>query len=477
MPLLTALASEWLTVVSLVFGGCCSNALALEWLTSENAHAGKLITFAQFSLVSLVGLRKHLVISWRPNTREEVLQRAARRVVETCRYHVAQVHGRRLTLIVDDATLAADLEDAIHAEDPSVRVVRGYERAEHVQDMTVFIAAAPDVQFATAAIVFDERYPGEACNAKLVLHPDTYAVVSCNTIFADFARTTVGLKPRKIPVGVWLIQVVLFFLTSLLNNAAFAYKIPMSVHIIFRSAGSLTNMIIGSLLGRRYTRIQILSVLLVTAGVAASTYSAMPKSQFTTSASSAENHTSTYLTGILLLSLALVLSSLMGLEQDRAYRKYGRGNWEEALFYLHFLAMPAFAFMARDLSAQISAANRSRRIVVGNLDGSVRIGGPLAFVPLPRLAIPSMYVPLALNVATSLVCVSGVHRLTSRVSSLTVTIVLVVRKAVSLWITVILLGRGDGGAWLWGGALAVLAGTILYALDGQRAPKEKEKKD
>ncbi|EJD50269.1 hypothetical protein AURDEDRAFT_182634 [Auricularia subglabra TFB-10046 SS5] len=130
---------------------------------------------------------------------------------------------------------------------------------------------------------------------------------------------------------------------------------------------------------------------------------------------------------------------------DRAYHKYGRGNWEEALFYLHFLAMPAFAFMARELYAQISAANRSRRIVIGNLDGSVRVGRPLAFVPLPRIAIPSMYIPLALNVATSLVCVSGVHRLAS---SLTVTIILVVRKAVSLLITVILLGRGDGGAWL-----------------------------
>ncbi|EJD50271.1 hypothetical protein AURDEDRAFT_160806 [Auricularia subglabra TFB-10046 SS5] len=107
--------------------------------------------------------------------------------------------------------------------------------------------------------------------------------------------------------------------------------------------------------------------------------------------------------------------------------------------------MPAFAFMARELYAQISAANRSRRIVIGNLDGSVRVGRPLAFVPLPRIAIPSMYIPLALNVATSLVCVSGVHRLAS---SLTVTIILVVRKAVSLLITVILLGRGDGGAWL-----------------------------
>ena len=48
-----------------------------------------------------------------------------------------------------------------------------------------------------------------------------------------------------------MIQVSLFFLTSLLNNAAFGYKIPMAVHIIFRSAGLVTNLILGMLLASK----------------------------------------------------------------------------------------------------------------------------------------------------------------------------------------------------------------------------------
>lgn len=59
------------------------------------------------------------------------------------------------------------------------------------------------------------------------------------------------LKERKIPIKVWLLQVVLFFFISLLNNAAFGYAVPMSVHIIFRSGGLVINMIVGWAVGGR----------------------------------------------------------------------------------------------------------------------------------------------------------------------------------------------------------------------------------
>lgn len=60
------------------------------------------------------------------------------------------------------------------------------------------------------------------------------------------------LKPRQIPILPYLLQVSLFYCISLLNNAAFAYSIPMPVHIIFRSGGLMVNMLMGwVLLGRR----------------------------------------------------------------------------------------------------------------------------------------------------------------------------------------------------------------------------------
>jgi UDP-xylose/UDP-N-acetylglucosamine transporter B4 len=60
------------------------------------------------------------------------------------------------------------------------------------------------------------------------------------------------LKPRGIPLTRYAIQVALFLVINLLNNAAFAYNVPMAVHIIFRSGGLVMNMLLGWLLyGRR----------------------------------------------------------------------------------------------------------------------------------------------------------------------------------------------------------------------------------
>jgi len=236
-------------------------------------------------------------------------------------------------------------------------------------------------------------------------------------------------------------------------------------------------------LNRRYTRDQVLSILLVSAGVAASTYSAVPRGPRIST--TATTDTATYLSGIAILALALVISSFMGLEQDRVYKLYGRGHWEEALFYLHVLAMPMFAMMWGDISAQIHTANASPPFHIGidSLAGlaAQRIGGPFAMVKVPwwaraAVTVPSLWVPLALNLGTQLLCVMGVNRLTTRVSSLTVTLILVLRKAISLWISVVLLGKGNSNAWLWCGATMVLLGTIWYALDSRRS-MQKVKKD
>ena len=59
-------------------------------------------------------------------------------------------------------------------------------------------------------------------------------------------------KPRKVPISVYIVQVVLFCLLSILNNKAFSYLVPMPVHIIFRSGGLVVSMLMGRvLLGRR----------------------------------------------------------------------------------------------------------------------------------------------------------------------------------------------------------------------------------
>lgn len=53
----------------------------------------------------------------------------------------------------------------------------------------------------------------------------------------------------------------------MLNNFAFGYNISVPVHIILRSGGSITTMLVGYIWGTRYTRVQVLSVAMLTIGV------------------------------------------------------------------------------------------------------------------------------------------------------------------------------------------------------------------
>lgn len=74
------------------------------------------------------------------------------------------------------------------------------------------------------------------------------------------------LKPNQIPIYRWLVQIVLFFSVSVLNNYAFGYNISVPVHIILRSGGSMTTLVIGYIWGKRYSRTQVFSVVILTAG-------------------------------------------------------------------------------------------------------------------------------------------------------------------------------------------------------------------
>ncbi|KAJ7640171.1 UAA transporter [Mycena rosella] len=387
-----AVLSDWFSTISLIFGGCCSNAITLEQLTTEYPLSGSLITVFQFLIISLHGIPTH--ITW-------------------------TIYGPRF-------------------------------------------------------------------------------------------------KPHRIPLTPYLVQVALFYLISLLNNAAFSYRIPMSVHIIFRSGGLVISMLLGWLVtGKRYTLAQVASVLAVTLGVVLTTLSASGVSSISADPSASAY---TYVQGISILTLALLFSGFLGLVQDYTYSRYGRPpsgsekkvsgaaptpTWQESMFYLHFLALPMFFFVRNDIAAQLASVNAGPRSsfplpLPRSAISALTIPPPFSLPfsllspsapgkpPHPitlhhtnagalALSVPQAYLPLLLNTLTQLVCVAGVHRLTTRVSALTVTLVLVVRKAVSLIISV-WMGRGArvDQTLMWTGAAMVLAGTVGYSVATGRA-KEKKK--
>lgn len=201
--------------------------------------------------------------------------------------------------------------------------------------------------------------------------------------------------------------------------------------------------------------------MIVTAGVVLTTISTRPGNP-TVSATSSGPSGFSYAIGIGILTGALLLSSAMGLAQDRTYAEYGRGHWEEGMFYLHFLALPMFLPLTADIREQIYVVNSSPSINLLSFTGSpgLKDGG--------GFHLPVFWIPLIFNIITQLVCVSGVHRLTAKVSSLTVTLVLAVRKAASLVLSVVVIGGGNGDRWLWFGSILVLLGTVIYTWDGTR---------
>lgn len=124
-----------------------------------------------------------------------------------------------------------------------------------------------------------------------------------------------------------------------------------------------------------------------------------------------------------------------------------------------FLQVPAP--LALPLSSTLSSPSFASFVSPSTVNAKVLTSG----IPIPKI-----YVPLLLNTLTQLLCVAGVHRLTTRVSSLTVTLVLVVRKAASLVVSVLWVrGSGDGGStMMWVGAALVMGGTVGYSVGSGR---------
>lgn len=260
-----------------------------------------------------------------------------------------------------------------------------------------------------------------------------------------------------------------------------------------------------------YSIIQIASVLIVTGGVILTTFSASkpkPGKASQPTATSIHDHTKTYAIGIGILTLALVLSGFLGMVQDKTYTTYTRNvppntekgskndlpppAWQESMFYIHLLSMPMFYFLRDGLVSQLVVLNASSttQLIIPSpshvittitryrthalTNGSTLRRG----YPTP-VSLPSGYIPLILNTLTQIICVAGVHRLTSRVSSLTVTLVLVVRKAMSLLISIMLFGskgtEPENRTMMWTGPALVFIGTVFYSM-APRGPMQRKSK-
>lgn len=167
----------------------------------------------------------------------------------------------------------------------------------------------------------------------------------------------------------------------------------------------------------------------------------------------------------MILFIAQVLSAIMGLYTEETYREYGP-HWKENLFYSHLLSLPLFIpfipSMARQLMQLASSVPLElpfvKTLPLDDLPKDLQSG-------ISRAYIPSQLVYLVANVLTQYACIRGVNLLASAASALTVTIVLNVRKLISLLLSIWLFGNRLSPGTLIGAVIVFTAGG-MYSLDG-----------
>jgi len=226
------------------------------------------------------------------------------------------------------------------------------------------------------------------------------------------------------------------------NNYALNFNIAMPLHMIFRSGSLIANLILGMIiLKRRYPLRQILAVVLITFGIILSTYASSQK---------LGNNNETkpdffrWIIGIGMLIFALLVSALMGIYQETLYAKYGKCP-EEALFYSHLLPLPLFALAGKDIYQHAQLFNQSTWLPI-----------------FSNLGIPIMWAYLICNMLTQYFCIRSVFILTTECSSLIVTLVITLRKFISLLFSIIYF-QNDFTINHWIGTASVFLGTFLFS--------------
>ncbi len=266
----------------------------------------------------------------------------------------------------------------------------------------------------------------------------------------------------------------MFYVVNMLNNWAFAFNIAVPLHIILRSFGSVTTMWLGWIRGKQYSALQVFAVMLLTIGVITSAWADAESkvsniivnmylkpqcllylTQGKNLSAKTSSLTSSLNPGFALLFIAQLLSAYMGVYVQETYASYG-ADWEANLFYSHFLSLPLFLPLHSVLRSQYRSIASSPPLAL-----SLSRAEELPFgVQKLLISTPRSVVMLLVNAGMQLMCISGVNLLSAKTSSLTVTIVLNVRKLVSFILSIYLFGNHLSNRMVLGATLVFGAGAL-----------------
>lgn len=254
------------------------------------------------------------------------------------------------------------------------------------------------------------------------------------------------VKP-VIPMREYVLLVVMFFVSNVCNNYAFNFHIPMPLHMIFRSGSLMANMVMGIvILKRSYDIWKYISVVVITLGIIVCTISSgsslKNKSRESLVASDSFSVLFWWGVGLCLLTVALFVSARMGIYQETMYKKHGK-HPNEALFYTHAMTLPGFVLLSKSIAAHAVIAIESESKVLFGIG-----------VPIQMLSLIGV-------VLTNYLCIGSVYVLTTECPSLTVTLVITLRKFASLLVSIVFF-KNQFTTYHWVGTSLVFIGTVIY---------------
>ncbi|XP_046388400.1 UDP-xylose and UDP-N-acetylglucosamine transporter [Ischnura elegans] len=280
-----------------------------------------------------------------------------------------------------------------------------------------------------------------------------------------------GTKKPNIGLKDYAVLVVMFFVANVCNNYAFDFNIPMPLHMIFRAGSLIANMVMGIIiLKKKYAFSKYLSVSMITLGIVICTIVSGKEVKSTQPILNDLEVPSDFVNffwwtvGILLLTIALFVSARMGIYQEELYGRYGK-HPREALYYTHLMPMPGFLLLYKNIWDHAMILSQSEPIAT----------------PVIGVLMPKLVLYLIGNVLTQYLCISSVYVLTTECSSLTVTLVVTLRKFVSLLFSIVYFQNPFTIAH-WIGTILVFSGTLIFtevvwrikSLFSPSAPAEKK---
>jgi solute carrier family 35 (UDP-xylose/UDP-N-acetylglucosamine transporter), member B4 len=268
----------------------------------------------------------------------------------------------------------------------------------------------------------------------------TFSQFVCVSIAGLILTSKFFAIKRIISLIDYAILVAIFFTGNVCNNYALNLNIPMTLLLVFRSGSIMANLIMAQIiLKRKYSFSKYVSVLMITIGILVCTLASHYEVK-----NEEENSTIWWIFGVLLMTCSLLLAARMGLFQEMLFKKYGK-HPEEALFYTHILALPTFLPLIPDVTSHFHKILQS----------------PGIEVPIVHLKVPSSLIFLIINIICHYICIKSVYFLASECSSLTVTLIVTLRKFVSLVISIYYF-QNPFTFIHWLGTIFILIGTVIF---------------